>query len=138
RSIAFAAVVGIAVPCLATEPARSAAAAPPDLAALGVVRSDGRLSPRLTQLAGAPAAVANARAAALSLPRSGPGSLVREADGRLLVKIRTSSTAAPVGPRLKALGARVHNVSAPYSTVTAAVAPAALDAIARDSDVAYV
>ena len=77
-------------------------------------------------------------AAALSLPSSGPGSLLRKPDGSVLVDIRTSSTSAAAVASLRARGARVVNVSADYSTITAAVAPGALNAIANDSKVIYV
>src|SRR5262245_37804928 len=48
----------------------------------------GRLSPRLASIAGAGVLSARAQASALSLPSGGPGSLVRRADGRVLVEIR--------------------------------------------------
>ncbi|MDQ1383601.1 MAG: hypothetical protein QOG65_980 [Actinomycetota bacterium] len=95
-----------------------------------------KLSPRLAALASTPSAAP--RASALSLPGSGVGSLVRRANGMVLVQIRTHDIASATIARLGAAGARVVNVSAAYSTVTADVAPASLRAVAADSSVAYV
>ncbi|MDQ1382505.1 MAG: hypothetical protein QOJ71_3224, partial [Actinomycetota bacterium] len=78
-----------------------------------------KLSPRLAALASTPSAAP--RASALSLPGSGVGSLVRRANGMVLVQIRTHDIASATIARLGAAGARVVNVSAAYSTVTADV-----------------
>jgi len=98
-----------------------------------------KLSPRLATLAaGTTFASPRAEAHALSLPASGVGSLVTRPDGRVVVDIRTRDTTAGGVAELRNLGARVENVSPKYSTVTAAVAPRALDAVASDPSVQYV
>src|SRR5947207_1699832 len=85
----------------------------------------GKLSPRLLTLSRHP------RARALSLPRSGAGSLLRHGDGRLVVQIRTSDLSTATMTRLTSLGAHVVSTSSAYRIVTADVAPAALGAIAN-------
>ena len=96
------------------------------------------MSPRLRTLASAPAYTSTrSEAAALSLPDSGAGSIVREPGGRVLVEVRTNGHPTAAAAKLRVLGARIVNVSPTYSTVTAAVRPEALDAIARDPAVAY-
>jgi len=98
-----------------------------------------KLSPRLATLAsGTGFASPRAEARALSLPVSGLGSLITRPDGRVVVDIRTRDTTAGGVAELRDLGAQVENVSPSYSTVTAAVAPTALDAIASDPSVQYV
>ena len=98
----------------------------------------GRLSPRLATLAHRRSfASPRAEASALSLPVVGPGSLMTEPGGRVLVQIRTASTASPTIARLRDAGADVVNVNADYSIVTAMVAPGALETLAHDTDVAY-
>lgn len=96
------------------------------------------MSPRLSAIAAAAAFVAAPRASALSLPAAGVGSLVRRSGGKILVEIRTSDVSAGAVARLGAAGAQVVDVSAEYSTVTAAVAPRALSAIAADPAVRFV
>src|SRR5437879_11247192 len=68
----------------------------------------GKLSPRLLALSRHP------RARALSLPRSGAGSLVRHGDGRLVVQIRTSDLSTATMTRLTSLGAHVVSTSSAY------------------------
>jgi hypothetical protein len=137
--------VGVAILCVTAfacvvVPPAAAGAVPlrPPVGGVSSRRS-GKLSSRLLTLAsGHSFASAHAEAGALSLPSSGPGSLLRWPDGSVLVDIRTSSTAAAVVAGLRARGAGIVDVSAAYSTITAAVAPSALDAIANDANVIYV
>src|SRR5204862_2170624 len=85
-----------------------------------------KLSPRLATLAaGTTFASPRAEAHALSLPASGVGSLITRRDGRVVVNIRTRDTTGAGVAELRKLGAQVDNVSPPYSTVKAAVAPGA-------------
>ena len=131
-------VVGACGIGAAARPAAAAVRLRPKAAGLVSGRGSGKLSPRLATLAGGRSfASARAAGAALSLPASGPGSLVREPGGRVLVEIRARDQRR-VGVGAPGAGARVVNVSPRYSMVTAAVAPAALDAIAGDRDVRYV
>jgi hypothetical protein len=100
----------------------------------------GRLSWRLSALSRDPlkSASSSAQAAALSLPSSGAGSLVRHRGGRVVVQVRMSHLSAAAIGRLAAHGANVISTNADYGTVTADVRPGALGAIANDPDVAYV
>lgn len=100
-------------------PVASAASAPGDA-----------LSPRLAELASptvrsAPRA---AQAARLSLPRSGPGSLLRRGN-RVLVDVRFDHGAAGSVDSLRAAGAQVLHVGRRYETVTVAARPADLPAL---------
>jgi hypothetical protein len=134
--VAISCVAGFA--CVAIPPTAAGALAlrPP----VSTVSSrSGKLSPRLLTLASRQSfASAHVEAAALSLPASGPGSLLWKPDGRVLVDIRASSTSTAAVASLRARGARIVDVSADYSTITAAVAPSALNAVADDSKVIYV
>lgn len=134
-------IVGLLGVGLTSLPARASVSSKPKLSAsTPTMRRGGKLSPRLSVLGGKQS-LAAARAAApavFSLPASGPGSLVRRADGRLLVEIRTANTTAATVARLRARGAAVVNVSARNKTVTAAVVPSVLAAIASDAAVKYV
>lgn len=135
--VAVAAIVGMVGLGIAAVPARAALTLRPSLT--GVARRGGKLSPRLSALEGGPSfASARATPQALSLPPSGPGSLVHEPGGRVLVEIQTSDTGASGIAKLRALGADVVNVSPTYHAVTAAVLPSALGAIAGDAAVTYV
>ncbi len=94
----------------------------------------GKLSARLDMLAKSPAlraASAEEQARALSLPPSGSGSLMRDAQGRLLVTIRMADLAPTQLQALRDAGAVITNVAEPYRTVTAFVAPGDLAAIAN-------
>ena len=101
------------------------------LAARGKV--GGKLSSRLEALAHLPAlryAATQARARALSLPPSGPGSLIEDPQGRPLVYIRVADVGAPTLRSLRAAGAHIIYASASYREVTAYVDPAHLDQVA--------
>jgi hypothetical protein len=94
------------------------------------VPGDGSLSPRLAELA-KPSLRSLPRAEQakrLSLAPSGPGSLQRDG-ARVVVNLRFASGAVAALPALRAAGARILDVSGRYETVTAAVAPAALQAV---------
>jgi hypothetical protein len=93
--------------------------------------SDGELSTRLQRLA--QPALGNAPAAEqaeqLSLAAEGPGSLLR--DGRrLLVDVRFGGGASAATEPLRAAGAEVVHIGSRLQTVTAAVKPGALHAVA--------
>ena len=80
----------------------------------------------------------NDQARALSLPPNGPGSLLRDAQGRILVNIRVADVSAPSLQALRDAGAVVENVSETYLQVTAYVAVTDLAAIANLPNVQYV
>jgi hypothetical protein len=69
------------------------------------------------------------RGQARSLPAAGPGSLVQRA-GDVVVDVRAATTSAAQVERLRAAGARVLHVAAELRTITAAVAPTELKAVA--------
>ena len=68
------------------------------------------------------------QARALSVAARGPGSLLRDTQGRLLVYVRLSSLANSELQALKNAGAQIVNVANAYRTVTAWVDPANLNA----------
>lgn len=124
------AAAGWAVACLALASQAAATAG---------ARSEGDLSPRLAELAkpelrSAPQAE---QAAALSLAPDGPGSLLRRGN-RVLVEVRFERGAAAGAGDLRAVGARVVNVSRRYQTVTVAARPADLPQVAAVPRVAGV
>lgn len=97
------------------------------------------LSPDLRRLA-APALESESdprQAAALGLPVSGPGSLIREGR-RVLVDVRFESGALAHLEALRSAGATVASASRRYQTVTAAVLPADLRQVAAIPAVASV
>ena len=121
RAIRGSALVAAAV-CLLF-PGAASGAAP--------VKEHGPLSPALAQLAkpavrGLPAAK---EARVLGVAPSGPGSLIRRGN-RVLVYVRHEPGAGTL-PALREEGARVIANSRPFRTVTAAVSPADLRAIAQ-------
>ncbi len=100
------------------------ALAPGSAAAMSSPAADPGLSARLDELA-QPAlrtAPRAEQAASLSLPTSGPGSLLRVGN-RVLVEARFESGAALALPALRAAGAEIVDVGHRYRTVTAAVRP---------------
>ncbi len=113
--------------------AQAAQAAPPGYPAPAAGTPQGKLSARLSLLTGNPA-LAKASPAdlakALSLPAKGPGSLILESQGRLLVDIRATDLSDAHLQELKNAGAAVANVSQTYQTVTASVAVQDLNKIA--------
>ncbi|HEX3608326.1 MAG TPA: S8 family serine peptidase [Solirubrobacterales bacterium] len=70
-----------------------------------------------------------AQAGKLGLPRSGPGSPLRDGN-RVLVEVRFDSGAAAGVDRLREAGAQIVDVSRRYQTVTVAAKPADLQALA--------
>ena len=133
RRTASAMAFGLATSVLALVPAAPVRAAP-----VPATRS-GKLSPRLQTLATSDGfASPRAKASALSLPSSGVGSLVTRPGGRVLVYVRTSDTSSAGVADLRQRGAQIVDVSPEYSTVTAAVAPSEMEAVAADPAVQYV
>lgn len=99
----------------------------------------GKLSSRLLRLSKSPVSTASlkAQAAAVGLPQSGPGSLIRAAGGKqVLVYVRASGSVANASSALENAGAKVVHVSKRYGVVTAAVSPNRLQTIAKLSAVA--
>jgi len=118
----LAATSPLAMPTMASPAAR-----PP------LTKATGKLSTRLALLAQSPAlraASVDEQARTLSLPAQGPGSLMHDADGRLLVDIRTADLSANGLQALRDAGATITNVSERYQVVTAFVAASDLTAIA--------
>ena len=103
-------------------------------------RSSSPLSVRLHALADPTGQTRSGRIVTsnLSLPSSGPGSLQRSPQGEVLVTIRTRDTTAATQAALVAAGVRIRHVAAEYRTLTAFVAPAALQAVAAVDGVEYV
>ena len=133
RRTASAMAFGLATSVLALVPAAPVRAAP-----VPATRS-GKLSPRLQTLATSDGfASPRAKASALSLPSSGVGSLATRPGGRVLVYVRTSDTSSAGVADLRQRGAQIVDVSPEYSTVTAAVAPSEMKAVAADPAVEYV
>ncbi len=102
-------------------------------------RATGKLSPRLAALASPSlSGAAPARQAeALSLAKEGPASLVRRG-GRVLVYVRFAQGALAARDELNAAGAQIVDASGRYQTVTAAVTPSRLHAVAQLRGVAGV
>jgi hypothetical protein len=99
----------------------------------------GKLSPRLAKLA-SPAlrnAPAERQAKALSLADEGPASLLRRGK-RVLVYVRFDRGALAARGELEAAGADVVDASGRYQTITAAVDPSQLHAVADAPGVAAV
>jgi hypothetical protein len=71
------------------------------------------------------------QAQALGLPAEGPGSLLRNAQGDLLVYIRLTQISGASLKQLEEAGAVLVHVAAEQRTVTAYVAPAKLRALAE-------
>ncbi|HET8567285.1 MAG TPA: S8 family serine peptidase [Solirubrobacterales bacterium] len=121
RSLAGAAALALAL---------FVGSAPPSAAGAG--SGVAVLSPRLSQLA-TPAlegAAPGAQARALSLARSGPGSLLRRG-GRVVVEVGFDNGAAVGVGSLRAVGGKVLDVSRRYQTVTVAAKPAQLRQLAQ-------
>lgn len=123
-----------ALPALACGLALALAAAVAATPALAIASrlGEGVLSPRLAELAKpAVRSLPPARQArALSLARSGPGSLLRHGN-RVLVESRFEGGMAGKAGALRAAGAEIVNVSGRYRTITVAAKPADLPALAR-------
>jgi hypothetical protein len=95
-------------------------------------KGTGRLSARLSELAGSAqlrTATPRAQARALWLPAKGAGSLMRRG-GRLMVEIRVARTTGAEVHALRSSGARIVHVSHRYATVTAYVGIGSLRAVA--------
>jgi hypothetical protein len=136
--------VGAAL-ALVLSPGAGAAAGPQPQAeqplAVVTARPAGKLSFRLQALADSSAlqtASAEDRAQALSLAPDGPGSLLTDAAGRLLVYIRLAGLSPDALQAIRLSGADIVNVAEPYGVVTALVRPADLARLAAVDAVAYV
>ena len=92
----------------------------------------GPLTPRLQLLADPAFATSSSQAQAekLSLPVSGPGSIMTRPGGRILVDVRLTDTSAATIDRLAASGAQQVYVDDARHIVTAEVAPSRLTALA--------
>jgi hypothetical protein len=96
-------------------------------------KTAGKLSFRLAALAQSAqlrAASAEEQALALSLAAAGPGSLIKDDQGRLLVDIRTRDLSASNLQALADAGALITHVSERYNVATALVDAADLDKLA--------
>jgi hypothetical protein len=102
-------------------------------------RAAGKLSPRLAELASPSlrTAAPARQAKALSLATEGPASLARRGR-RVLVYVRFARGALAAREELDAVGAQVLDASGRYQTLTAAVMPSQLHAVARLQGVAGV
>jgi hypothetical protein len=102
-------------------------------------RAAGNLSPRLAALASPSlrTAAPGRQAKALSLAKEGPASLMRRGR-RVLVYVRFAQGALAARDDLNAAGAQVLDASNRYQTVTAAVMPSQLHAVAQLRGVAGV
>nr|MBA3866732.1 S8 family serine peptidase [Solirubrobacterales bacterium] len=117
----------------------AAALAPASALAMVAPRSDGALSPVLAELA-KPAVRSKSparQAAILSVAAEGPGGLLRQG-GRVLVEVRFPQGAASSLASLREAGARIVAISRRYQTITAAVLPASLRALAGVAGVSAV
>ncbi|MBI1878922.1 MAG: hypothetical protein HYR94_12015 [Chloroflexi bacterium] len=74
---------------------------------------------------------AEAQAQILSLPASGPGSLLRNEQGELLVYIRLTDTSEVNLVALTEVGATVTHVAEAYRTVTAYISATQLSVLAK-------
>lgn len=119
---------------LVTSVAAQSSASPQATSLAVQVKPDGKLSFRLAALANSTAlraASADEQARELSLAPSGPGSLMRDVQGRLLVYIRMTDLSSTQLQALTTAGAQIVNVADRYQTVTALVDAAQLNAIAN-------
>jgi Subtilase family len=116
-----------------------ALALPAAAAAVPAPRSDGTLSPRLSELAQPALRSASParQAAALSLAPHGSGSLQREGN-RVLVDVRFERGAAASLGDLRAVGAKIVHLSRRYQTVAATVKPVDLRAVGAVPRIAHV
>ena len=98
----------------------------------GTVQPEDKLSSRLKILSDPSVSSQDpaAQAKAVGLPASGRGSLRRNAQGEILVVIRSNDTSAATIDMLRTAGATIVNVSGTYRTVTAYVRPDHLRAVA--------
>jgi hypothetical protein len=111
--------------------ALAAALALPVAASAAADPGTGPLSPALAELArpAVRALPAAAEAEALGVPASGPGSLLREADGKVLVELRLADTGGLDLAPVREAGAEVVAADPALGRATVAVAPAALYAL---------
>src|SRR5579859_359155 len=128
---------GVAAQTLPIVPKAGAAAL---LARSSQSQAPSKLSSRLRALAASAelqTSSEQAQAQAVGLPARGPGSLIRDAQGRLLIDIWLGATSAASLDSLRQAGAQVVDVSPRYSVVTALVAAADLAKVGQVADVSY-
>ena len=96
-------------------------------------KPEGKLSFRLQLLAQPAIGVQDneTQAQTLNLPASGPGSLMKNENGELLVYIRLTDTSEANLAALAKVGAMVTHVAEAYRTVTAYIRPTQLSALAK-------
>ena len=102
------------------------------IGAAGVLhKAGGKLSPRLVLLSEPSVAASSpaGQARALGLPASGAGSLLREAEGRVVVYARVSGSIEVARGVVAGKGAKVVNASDRYGVLTLAVPPSALQTL---------
>jgi hypothetical protein len=104
----------------------------------------GQLSPRLVAVAPPAVAAADPTAADArakhavdhgAAPAHGPGSLVRQPDGRYVVQVRLTDTSIAAQDRLRSTGATIVSVNPEVDTITVAAAADQLAAVAKVSGV---
>lgn len=96
------------------------------------IKSVGKLSARLAQLAAPELSVQDpaAQAGALSLPASGSGSLMRNDKGDVLVVIRANDTSTATQQAIQAAGATITQTTEQMRSFTAYIQPAKLNDLA--------
>jgi hypothetical protein len=124
----------VLVGALIVSPAQLAAQTSVHTPAVGAhPKPAGKLTPRLQMLAqSSQLRLANAQtqARALSLPASGPGSLLKNAQGQLLVYLYTDDLSQANQDAIQAAGATIVHVSSDYHVITVYVSAADLNALA--------
>lgn len=111
-------------------PVATAAAAANDAGLLD--KPQGKLSATLARLAQPDVAAqsAQAQAEALAIPETGPGSLMRNEQGQVLVAVRVSDASVATEDVLRAAGATIVNSAPEFRTITLYISPEQLSALA--------
>ena len=101
----------------------------PSAVSMAASKPVSKLTPRLYALAQSSALRAASvadQAQALSVAPDGPGSLMRDAQGRVLVEVRTADVSDAFQQSLRDAGARIEHISERYQTIAAWVDTARL------------
>ncbi|MCL5996833.1 MAG: S8 family serine peptidase [Chloroflexi bacterium] len=134
RALRFVLALSATILMLNSGPALTTAQGPtPEKGYSLVSKSSGKLTSRLEALAQSPtlrSADAQTQAQILSLPAQGPGSLLKDDRGRLLVYIRTGDLSASNLQTLANAGATVVHVAQAYGVMTALVDATDLNTLA--------
>ena len=140
RALATIVLLAGGVAALASAPAAARAVAPVPISGGSPARSTiAHLSSRLAALAANPVTSRGGQARVTGTPAEGAGSLQREpGTNRLLVDVRLARVDAAARDRLRAAGAVITHQATYVRTVTVAVAPTALRALARTRGVRFV